>query len=99
MSKVIILPIAKQDIKEASVWYNDQQRGLGKRFTTHVRKKIHFLSTEPYASSIRYDEIRTAVMDVFPYMIHYLIDEPLDTIVIIGVLHTSRNPDIWKKDP
>jgi hypothetical protein len=39
--------------------------------------------------------VRTAVLDVFPFMIHYLIDEPGKKIVIIAVLHTSRNPEIW----
>jgi hypothetical protein len=30
MYKVLILPVAKQDIKEAADWYNSRQVGLGK---------------------------------------------------------------------
>lgn len=30
MYKSIILPLAKQDIKEAALWYNNKQKGLGK---------------------------------------------------------------------
>lgn len=30
MYKAIILPLAKDDIKEAALWYNKQQAGLGK---------------------------------------------------------------------
>ena len=96
--KIVILPIAKQDIKEATLWYNKQQRGLGKRFTSHIRKKTHFLAKEPYTAAVRYDDIRTGVMDVFPYMVHYSIDESQNIIIILAVLHTSRKPAIWKED-
>ena len=33
MYKSIILPLAKEDIKEAALWYEDKQTGLGKWFT------------------------------------------------------------------
>jgi hypothetical protein len=95
MYKVIILPIAKQDIKEAAIWYNKKQKGLGKRFTLQIRKKISLIKQEPFAAAIRYDEVKSAVLDVFPYMVHYTIDESEKLIIISAVLHTSRNPDIW----
>ena len=38
MYKAIIQPTAKQDIKEAVDWYNSKQKGLGKRFTLHLRQ-------------------------------------------------------------
>ena len=96
MFKAIILPLAKQDIKEAAVWYNGKQKGLGKSFTFQIRQKIDLLKREPFVAVIRYDGIRTAVLDVFPYMIHYSIDEAKQLILISAILHTSRNPDLWK---
>ncbi len=70
MYKLIILPLAKQDIKEAADWYNSRQKGLGKRFTTQVRKNIKIVRENPFfAAAIRYDEVRTAVLEVFPFMI------------------------------
>jgi len=71
MYKAIILPLAKQDIKEAAFWYNTKQAGLGKRFTTQIRQKIELLKGDPYSAAIRYDDIRTAVLEVFPFMAHY----------------------------
>ncbi len=47
MYKPIILPLAKQDIKEAAKWYNDRKPGLGKRFTQHARQKSKVHSTKP----------------------------------------------------
>jgi len=98
MYKVIILPVAKQDVKEAANWYNTRQVGLGKRFANQVREKVNQIKQNPYSSVNRYQEVRTAVLDVFPFMIHYLIDADHELVIITAVLHTSRNPDLWKSD-
>ena len=96
MYKSIILPLAKQDIKEAAVWYNDKQKGLGKQFTQKIRLKVHAISKHPKLGTIRYDNTRTTILDIFPYMIHYTVDELQSTITITAVFHTKLNPDRWK---
>ncbi len=96
MYKSIILPLAKEDIREAARWYNERQIGLGKRFTAEVREKVHFIRQNPKASNTRYDGVRTAVLNVFPFMLHFTIDGKNKTIIISAVLHTSRNPELWK---
>lgn len=97
MYNVIILPLAKQDISEAAAWYNSKQKGLGKRFTQEVRSKVLFIRENPKASTIRYDDTRCAVLDVFPFMIHYTIDEANKTIIVAAVFHTSLDPGRWQK--
>jgi len=94
--KTVILPLAKSDIREAAIWYNKKQPGLGKRFTKEVRETILFVRRNPKAYSVRHSNIRTAVLSIFPFMIHYIISETDKTIIILAVLHTSRNPDVWK---
>ena len=96
MYKSIILPLAKEDIREAAKWYNKKSQGLGKRFTAEIREKVRFIRQNPTASNIRYDNVRTAVLNIFPYMVHFTIDEPSKTIVFSAVLHTSRDPELWK---
>ncbi|MCD4681595.1 MAG: type II toxin-antitoxin system RelE/ParE family toxin [Bacteroidales bacterium] len=64
---------------------------------TQVREKVQFLQRNPKAHNIRYENVRTAVLNVFPFMIHYSIDEKNQIVVVLAVLHTSRNPDIWGK--
>lgn len=96
MYKSVILPLAKEDIRIAALWYNKQQHGLGKRFAAEVREKVHFIRQNPKATNVRYDEVRTAVLNLFPFMIHYFIDEKNKTIIVSAVLHTSRNPELWK---
>ncbi|HRP88680.1 MAG TPA: type II toxin-antitoxin system RelE/ParE family toxin [Edaphocola sp.] len=93
MYKTFILPTTKADIKDAALWYNQQQSGLGKRFTKEVRAKVVDIKTNPLAYSVRYDDVRTAVVDVFPFMIHFIIENK--NIIVTAVLNTSLNPDKW----
>lgn len=97
MYKTIILPLAKLDISDAAVWYNSKQKGLGKRFTRKVRSKVQFIRKNPKAPTVRYDNTRCAVLDVFPFMVHYTVDEQNKSIIVIAVFHTSLNPDRWRK--
>lgn len=96
MYKSIILPLAKQDIREAALWYNKRSKGLGKKFTAEVREKIRFIRKNPTASNVRYDDVRTAVLNIFPYMVHYTVNEANKTVVVSAVLHTSRDTKLWK---
>ncbi len=95
MYKAIILPLAKEDVREAAKWYNKRQEGLGKRFTAEVREKVHFIRQNHTASNVRYDGVRIAVLNVFPFLVHYSVDENNKTIIVSAVLHTSRDPKIW----
>jgi plasmid stabilization system protein ParE len=97
MYKSIILPLAKQDIKETARWYNERQSGLGKQFTQHVREKVRFIRQNPKAVAIRYDFIRTAVLDIFPYMVHFSVNDANQLVIISAVLSTHRNPEMWEE--
>ena len=87
---------AKGDLREASLWYEDQQSGLGRRFLKVVKAQIKALSKNPKAIAIRYDNMRCTVLNVFPYMVHFFIDEENKTLVVSAVFHTSRNPEALK---
>jgi len=96
MYKCVILPLAKQDILEAALWYNKCSSGLGRRFTAEVREKIRLIRQNPLASNVRYDGVRTSVLSIFPYMLHYSVDEVNKTVIIYAVFHTSRDPELWE---
>lgn len=70
------------------MWYNDKQRRLGKRFTQEIRNKVRSIRRSPKATAIRYDSTRTAILDIFPYMIHYTIDESQKAIIISAVFQS-----------
>ena len=96
MFQSIILPHAKQDIKTAIQWYDSKQKGLGAKFLTEVRDYVEFVKHHPDAYVIRYDNVRAAVLKKFPFMIHYIIDDINNIIVVSAVLHTSINPNVWQ---
>lgn len=96
MYKVVVLPLAKDDISKGADWYNSKQEGLGRRFIQDLRIKVQHIRNNPKTSAIRYDNVRTAVLGEFPFMIHYSIDDDNSTIIIAAVFHTSLNPNIWK---
>jgi hypothetical protein len=55
MYKSIILPLAKEDIREAAKWYNNKREGLGKRFTAEVREVVQLITQNPAVFGVRYD--------------------------------------------
>ncbi|MFK7756235.1 MAG: type II toxin-antitoxin system RelE/ParE family toxin [Flavobacteriales bacterium] len=95
MYKVIILQKAQIDTRRASEWYNQQQKGLGKKLIKQFRKRVKQIKKDPLSCEVRYLNIRTASTEVFPYMIHYTIEEEQKTIIISAFFHTSLSPDNW----
>ena len=95
--KIIFMPQVFDDVQDAVNWYNERQKGVGKRFFSVV--KIHFglLKKDPFCIAVKYDDIRCMPVSKFPYNIHYKIKSDSKTIVIFAVYHTSRNPEIWKE--
>ena len=94
--KSVIQNTAKNDLRETVKWYNSQKKGLGNEFLITAKQTIARLRLYPNLAQIRYFETHTAVMETFPYMIHYYIDSNIKAIIVIGILHTSRNPNDWK---
>lgn len=46
---------------------------------------------------IRYDQTRCALLDRFPFMIHFVIDSETKVLVITAVFHMSRSPEELRK--
>ena len=87
---------AKEDITEAKKWYYNQLPGLEKRFAQDLKNSIKRLTANPYTHAIRYNKFRIAHTDIFPYSIHFFIEENTKHIVIVGIVHDSRDPAIIK---
>ncbi len=92
--KLTILPLAKMDLEEIASWYETIQKNLGKRFLKSIKDEIKILRVKPVLYQIRYDGTRVALIQTFPYLIHFEIDKK--EIVIKAIIHTSRNTKIWK---
>ena len=95
MIKLIIKPLAEIDAKETMLWYNDKLEGLGREFLLSLDAKINAIQRNPKQFPIKYKNIRRALIDRFPYGIFYIIEN--ETIYILAIIHTKRNPTTWKK--
>jgi len=94
--ELILTKKAKNDIRKATEWYNKRQKDLGEKFQEIIFKELDYIAMNPEIYSLRYMEVRTAVVSIFPYMIHYYIDHEVDQIIAFGIMHTSLSPKKWK---
>jgi len=92
--KIKLLPIVHADLRKAKKWYNEQRGELGEEFKAEVNKEIDYVGEYPQHCQIKYKELRQSLVTRFPYAIFYLVEEEQKHIVIFGVLHTKRNPEI-----
>jgi hypothetical protein len=92
--KLIILPKAKSDLSKISIWYEEIQKGLGKRFLNIVSLEMKIVKKNPILFQIRYDKTRVVLIKKFPYLIHFEVID--NNILIKAIIHTSRDNKIWK---
>lgn len=92
--KVLIEPRALSDIQQAIDYYDSRQQGLGKRFETAITKHFSVISRNPFFQ-IRYSGIRCLPVKRFPFLIHFVIDEERNEVLVISVFHTSKNNKDW----
>lgn len=92
---VRIAQAAEEDLREAFLWYEDQQAGLGSKFEKAFRKSLTQIRENPKKFQIRYSTVRVCFLKNFPYGIHFTIDD--QQVLIAAVFHTSRNPRLWNE--
>jgi plasmid stabilization system protein ParE len=92
-----LLPIAYKDLQEAKQWYNEKRENLGEEFKKAVIAEIDYIKAYPEHYQQKYKELRQSLVTRFPYAIFYLIEESNKRIIIFGVLHTSRNPELLQE--
>jgi plasmid stabilization system protein ParE len=90
---LLILPLAEQDIREINFQYNLINNTLAKKFNSALKKEVAIIHKNPNLYQVRYDSLRMAKIDKFPYVIHFEIYSEI--IVINAIYHTSRDSEIW----
>jgi mRNA-degrading endonuclease RelE of RelBE toxin-antitoxin system len=91
MYEVLYLNEVENDIAVAKQWYAEQQKNLDVRFAAAVKETILNILKMPSAYAVRYKNIRLAHTRIFPYNIHFYIDETKAQVVITGIVHSKRN--------
>ena len=92
--KLEFLPEARDEFRDAVDFYEDKEKGLGKRFRAEIWEACTTISDHPLLWREREGGFRRVNCPVFPYYIAYVIRR--DMIVIAAIAHGSRHPDYWK---
>jgi hypothetical protein len=90
---LIILEFAEQDIQGINFNYKSIRKELAIRFNKSLRREIKIIHKNPFLYQIRYDNVRLALIEKFPYKIHFVVYS--DAIVIKAIYHTSRDSKVW----
>src|SRR5258705_12629367 len=87
---VVFRPIAQRELDGAITWYENEKTGLGARF----RRAVDQIAARIAATQLRFrpasQRTRRALVPGFPYAINFA-EEP-DSIVILAIFHTRRDP-------
>jgi len=86
---------AEQDLDDTLEFYNGQMEGLGFEFLHEAKLIFERVQENPCQFPIAHKKMRKAKINRFPFNI-FFVDELL-TSFIIGIFHSSRNPNIIKK--
>ncbi|MBX6422792.1 type II toxin-antitoxin system RelE/ParE family toxin [Thermosulfurimonas sp. F29] len=94
--KIEFLEAAKEEFEEAIEYYEIQQKGLGLRFNTEVKRALQRIFLNPYMYPIVSESIRRCILHTFPYSIFYTVLEDEKVILILAIAHHHRRPFYWE---
>lgn len=91
---LVFRPVAQAEFDAAAAWYEGQQPGLGNDFVAEVQKVLDTITNQPERYPIADGDVREAPVSRFPFCVYYRVKP--GRVVVIAVLHTSRDPSIWR---
>jgi toxin ParE2 len=92
--RVRFLEPARQELSEASAYYNSELTGLGHAFLLEVLSAIERTRQYPNAWHPLTENTRRCQLKRFPYGLIYAADE--SEILIIAVANLHRRPLYWR---
>ncbi len=93
MRSARFVPAARREFLAEIVYYNQDQPGLGARFTAAVEEAAARALAFPHAGSPAAGNTRRVLLQGFPFSIVYR--DEASGIVIFAVAHQSWRPDYW----
>ena len=91
---ISFLPEAEWDMEDACSWYERRSEGLGSDFLRSVQDALDSIERYPRIYPVVYNEVRRAQVARFPYGVLYIAEDR--AILVIGVVHNSRDSNQWQ---
>jgi plasmid stabilization system protein ParE len=87
--------LAKEDIQQIVDYYDIKAAHITDSFLESLYSEFDIIIENPELFQKKYRGTHVRYIKGFPYGIHYILKG--QTVEVLAVLHTSRNPEIWKK--
>jgi plasmid stabilization system protein ParE len=94
MPRVKIAREAREELREAARWYEEQIAGLGRQLLDSVHLVIRGIGESPLRFAVVHRDVRRALVARFPYGVFYRIADD-GGIVVLAILHLARDPSRW----
>ncbi len=90
LRKIKVFTLALRDIENAIAYYQQEQKGLGKRFEKQVQASFKKIQEFPFAASFAYEGVRYKIIERFPHIVLYEFDD--NNIYILRIFSTHQEP-------
>ena len=91
---IVLLASAEADLADAKDWYRQNDPALEDDFAACVHETMERILRHPTAYEAE-GPFRRALVKRFPYRVVYR--PTTSQIVVVAVLHTSRDPRVWQE--
>ena len=93
--RLVAEPRVDLDVAAAFDWYETEQAGLGREFLGELRAAYDRVADGPLKYQELRSGIRRALVRRFPYAVYFAVEGTV--IVVLTVLHASRDPAEWQR--
>ena len=87
-------PEAEQDLADVVGWYEESRQGLEHEFLDEILTMLSRIPDTPLMYPNVHRNTRRAIIQRFLFGIYYRVED--STIVVVAVMHGSRNPRRWE---
>jgi plasmid stabilization system protein ParE len=86
---------ANSDLDAVKAYYEAERLGLGVEFAEELHAILRGVKAFPNAAPPVGKGVRVVRSRRFPYGVYYQVKG--DEIIVIGIIHFSRRPGLWRK--
>jgi len=88
-------PDALAEYEAAALYYAERDPAVGERFAAAVEDALERILEAPTRWRVLDEDVRRCLTRVFPYGVLYTIEPGF--VLIVAVMHCSREPGYWKR--
>jgi len=93
--RLVAEPEVDLDVAAAFEWYENERDGLGHEFLEELRETYDRIEDGPFNYQHLRSGIRRALVHRFPYAVYFAVED--DVVVVVAVLHASRDTAEWQR--